>query len=44
MQDGEQPKELRTNQLDDQFHASPAIVGNEIFLRGFQSLYCIAEK
>ena len=44
MQDGEQPKELRTNQLDDQFHASPAIAGNEIFLRGFKSLYCIADK
>lgn len=44
MEDGEHPKEVHTNQLDDQFHASPAIAGNEIFLRGFKSLYCIAEK
>lgn len=34
---------LATNQLDDNFDASPAIVGNEMFLRG-QNLYCIAEK
>jgi outer membrane protein assembly factor BamB len=44
MNDGEQPKEVRTNQLDDQFNASPAIAGNELFLRGFRSLYCVAEK
>jgi hypothetical protein len=33
---------VATNQLDDKFDASPAIAGNEIFLRGRQSLYCIA--
>ena len=35
---------LAVNQLDDTFSASPAIVGREIFLRGNQYLYCIAEK
>ena len=35
---------LATNKLDEKFDASPAIVGNELFLRGHESLYCIAEK
>ncbi|MEL6108021.1 MAG: PQQ-binding-like beta-propeller repeat protein [Planctomycetota bacterium] len=34
---------LATNQLDDQFHASPALAGNQLFLRGRKSLYCLAE-
>jgi outer membrane protein assembly factor BamB len=33
---------LATNQLDDGFDASPAIVGDQIFMRGHQQLYCIA--
>ena len=33
---------LATNKLDDRFDASAAIVGNEIFLRGSDNLYCIA--
>ena len=33
---------LATNTLDDGFDASPAVVGDEIFLRGHRSLYCIA--
>ena len=33
---------LATNVLDDNFDASPAIVGNELYLRGHRSLYCIA--
>ena len=33
---------LAKNQLDDQFDASPAIVGQELYLRGHESLYCIA--
>lgn len=33
---------LATNRLDDGFDASPAIVGNEIFMRGFRYLYAIA--
>ena len=35
---------LATNQLDEQFDASPAVAGKELFLRGQQHLYCIAEK
>ncbi len=34
---------LATNRLDDAFDASPALVGNQIFLRGRKNLYCIAE-
>jgi outer membrane protein assembly factor BamB len=34
---------LAENKLDDGFNASPALVDNEIYLRGFKSLYCIAE-
>jgi outer membrane protein assembly factor BamB len=37
-------EELATNVLDDRMDASPAIAGREIFLRGHQFLYCIAEK
>jgi outer membrane protein assembly factor BamB len=35
---------LATNQLDEQFDASPAVAGKELFLRGQRHLYCIAEK
>ncbi len=35
---------LATNKLDDKFDASPAIAGNELFLRGHEYLYCLAEK
>jgi len=33
---------LARNQLEDSFSASPAIVGNELILRGSHNLYCIA--
>jgi outer membrane protein assembly factor BamB len=33
---------LAENTLDDNFDASPAIVDNEIYLRGHRYLYCIA--
>ena len=33
---------LATNELDDHFEASPAPVGDELFLRGQKSLYCIS--
>ncbi len=36
-------KVLASNKLDDSFAASPAVVGNELFLRGRSHLYCIAE-
>ncbi len=35
---------LATNRLDDRLDASPAIAGNELYLRGHEYLYCIAEK
>jgi outer membrane protein assembly factor BamB len=35
---------LATNKLDDGLDASPAVVGEELYLRGNQSLYCIARK
>ena len=35
---------LASNALDDGFDASPAIVADQIFMRGHQSLYCIARK
>ena len=35
---------LATNRLDEKFDASPAIVGREMFLRGREYLYCLAEK
>jgi outer membrane protein assembly factor BamB len=34
---------LATNKLDDHIDASPVAVGNELFLRGRQYLYCLAE-
>jgi outer membrane protein assembly factor BamB len=36
-------KVLARNQLDDSFAASPAVVGKELYLRGQEHLYCIAE-
>ena len=35
-------KVLAVNQLDDSFSASPVVVGNELYLRGERTLYCIA--
>jgi outer membrane protein assembly factor BamB len=37
-------KVLASNKLDDGFDASPAVVGHELFLRGRQHLYCLAER
>ncbi|MCZ6651974.1 MAG: PQQ-like beta-propeller repeat protein [Planctomycetota bacterium] len=37
-------KVLATNKLDDPIDASPALAGNQLFLRGSKFLYCIAEK
>ena len=34
---------LARNRLDDGFDASPAIAGNQLFLRGRRSLYCLAQ-
>ncbi len=35
---------LATNHLDDEFDASPAVAGKELFLRGEKYLYCIAAE
>jgi outer membrane protein assembly factor BamB len=35
---------LAQNTLDDGFNASPALVDREIYLRGYKTLYCIAEN
>ncbi len=43
IQHGPEFKVLAENKLDDSFNASPAIVGSELYLRGGQHLYCIAE-
>jgi hypothetical protein len=34
---------LATNTLDDKFDSSPAIVGNELYIKGKTHLYCIAK-
>jgi len=35
---------LATNRLDERFGASPALAGQELFLRGREHLYCIGPK
>jgi len=35
---------LSQNTLDDQFFASPVILGDDLFLRGVKALYCIAKE
>ena len=42
VQAGPEFKVLAVNSLDDSFSASPAIAGNELYLRGYEHLYCIA--
>lgn len=44
LKEGEVYEVLATNTLDENFHASPVIVGNDLILRGFNSLYCFTEK
>lgn len=44
MSHADQPKVLAQNVLDEEFAASAAIVGRELFLRGKRFLYCIADK
>jgi hypothetical protein len=43
MEHSKEFKCLAVNALDDKFDASPAIVGNELFLKGRTYLYCIAK-
>jgi outer membrane protein assembly factor BamB len=44
IKDADKLEVLATNRLSDRFDASPAVAGNELFLRGREHLYCIAEK
>lgn len=44
IKDGEKLEQLATNPLGERIDATPAIVGNQLFLRGHEHLYCIAEK
>jgi outer membrane protein assembly factor BamB len=41
---GANPDVISINRLDDSFSASAALVGKELFLRGDEFLYCIAEE
>ena len=43
LKDGAELSVVSKNQLDDNFDASPAVIGKNLYLRGFKSLYCIAE-
>jgi outer membrane protein assembly factor BamB len=40
---GSEIKTLAVNRLEDAFDSSPAVAGNELFLRGQANLYCIAQ-
>ena len=35
---------LATNKLDDEFDASPVVVGDELYLKGARNLYCSAKQ
>ena len=37
-------EELATNRLDERFDASPALAGDQLFLRGAKHLYCISAE
>lgn len=43
IKEGTEFEVIAQNKLDDNFDASPAIVGNDLLLRGYKSLYCISE-
>ncbi len=43
LEHGPEYKVLATNELDDHFDATPAIVDGEIYMRGLDNLYCISE-
>jgi len=42
LRNGKTYEVLASNRLDDGFDASPALVDNAIYLRGYRYLYCIA--
>ena len=41
---GETFEILQSNPLEDNFHASPVVVENQLILRGFKSLYCFEKE
>jgi outer membrane protein assembly factor BamB len=41
---GPKYKVLATNELKDNFDASPVVVGNKLLLRGHKHLYCISPE
>jgi outer membrane protein assembly factor BamB len=41
---GDKLEILATNRLDECIDASPAVAGKDLFLRGRESLYCLAER
>ena len=43
IKDSPQFEILQQNNLEDEFEASPAIIGKNLYLRGYKYLYCIAE-
>jgi outer membrane protein assembly factor BamB len=43
LREGDELEVLATNTLDDVFDATPAFVGDAIYLRGRSHLYCLAE-
>lgn len=44
LRDGDNPEVLARNRLEDSFSASPALAGDQLFLRGERWLYCLAES
>ena len=40
---GDEYEAVATNELDDGFDASPIVIGDELYLRGRRSLYCISD-
>jgi outer membrane protein assembly factor BamB len=43
LKEGAEFNVIAQNKLSDRFDASPAIVGKDLILRGFKSVYCISE-
>ena len=44
IRNGSEYNVLAKNTLDDKFDTSPVIAGDEIYLRGYNNLYCIARQ
>lgn len=44
LKEGKTLKIININKLDDRIDASPVVVGKDLYLRGFKSLYCITKK